>query len=232
MSLNRENGSGHHYLISACNEASISPYIAMGPSLDPPGTDRGQSSSSQTTPRLEIKNIDTSFPPSVSSSRTQTLSCSMPRRDQLLSPASPLLKQSDAILRGTQLSQSSESHLLFPEPSSATSPPSTPRRDGSRTPRPHHHAELLSALNSPNISDLTKMFSTKIGDFIESLSDSEDESSSPISRLKTLPSASSAQSPLHPGKKGLLRTVPLPAEDEEDPKDPYIYASPRPSKRA
>jgi len=48
-------------------------------------------------------------------------------------------------------------------------------------------------------------FSTKIGDFIESLSDSEDESASPISRLKTLPSTSSAQSPLHPGKKGLLR---------------------------
>jgi len=173
MSLNRENGSGHHYLISACNEASISPYIAMGPSLDLPGTDRGQPSSSQTTPRLNTRNIDTSFLPSVSNSRTQTLSCSMPRRDQSLSPpASPLLKQSDAILRGTQLSRSSESHLLFPEPSSATSPPSTPRRDGSRTPRPHHHAELLSALNSPNISDLTKM-SAWVSEFLKASSHSD-----------------------------------------------------------
>ncbi|THV06468.1 hypothetical protein K435DRAFT_848952 [Dendrothele bispora CBS 962.96] len=207
----------------------------MGPPPDLPSTDRGRRSSSQKLLYPDVgktKNNDIYLPlPSISSPQSHNTPRSMtPSRDKLSPLTSPAFRQTDMMSRGAQMpsSPTQSNHLLLGS-SDFASPPGTPRRDGSRTPRAHTYAQSPTTPDD-TMNDLTKMFSNKISDFLESLSDHEDEPGSPLPRSKrfrTLSSPSPARPSVRYGRKGMLRTVPLPDEDEKDPEDPFICLSPR-----
>ncbi|KAF5368357.1 hypothetical protein D9758_002470 [Tetrapyrgos nigripes] len=194
------------------------------PNSPPVRWNRRPQSGAEKTPKHNVIS-----PPHVPDTRVNDLSSRSRRSQDLSSTTNPPLKQSESMLRHARVPSLAESSLLLLNLPDSSSPPRTPKRDRSRTPRPQ--SKPLPDTDDHGVDDLTKMFSTKIGDLLESLSASDDNVVSPAPRLKSFASPEPVLSPLtlsprKAGKKGLLQPVPLPDEDEDDPKDLVICSSP------